>query len=364
MSIPPHVILRPFSNLSEALEYCPSLGSAFQGKDTLNFHDRVDDFLLVARLLAEHAKGGDSWFWRYFRVLPVGYPSILSNEEEQVQCFAGTPAAVHVKRRFERNRAKVAVVKPCALDGSEETARWAKNTADTRTYETEGPGRPRFQLVPFADIFNHGLNASASWGLDSVSDSFLVAAQAAVAAGSEVLISYGPKENMYLLAKYGFVLPENPHDTVNIYVREGSPFDRSAPPALSLELGMDDIRDFERALRPLELFRHDFSEASSASDEKLRRREVEVAMFNALEERCQHVGTSWGGAADDVPGHNSWLCGGYRAGIASLAGACADFARAAIEELEGRVVLPAERIPSLRDRVAAGLFRVWREAWR
>lgn len=74
----------------------------------------------------------------------------------------------------------------------------------------------RHVLCPWIDLLNHDGNLGKSEiAYEYFSDAFAARLDpdgGAVAAGSEVLISYGPRTNDVLLQYYGFVQPNNPFD--------------------------------------------------------------------------------------------------------------------------------------------------------
>lgn len=78
----------------------------------------------------------------------------------------------------------------------------------------------RYVLCPWIDFLNHdGALEGASVSYEYFSDAFAARLDpdaGAVAAGKELLISYGARSNDVLLQYYGFVQESNPHDTFAI----------------------------------------------------------------------------------------------------------------------------------------------------
>ena len=80
-------------------------------------------------------------------------------------------------------------------------------------------------MIPIADMFNHNVPASLfySWSREESKEGIRFHAEREIAQGEEVFITYGDTNtNDYLLAHYGFVLPENPNKMKVSLKRESS----------------------------------------------------------------------------------------------------------------------------------------------
>ena len=77
-------------------------------------------------------------------------------------------------------------------------------------------------MVPMADMLNHeaGVSSLDDFEFSSDADAFVLKSSNGVGAGQEVTISYGALDNMHLLQYYGFALPNNPDDFVEISMEE------------------------------------------------------------------------------------------------------------------------------------------------
>lgn len=71
-------------------------------------------------------------------------------------------------------------------------------------------------LIPVLDIFNHKYRTAVRWGYDGAAA--VVTLGEEVPAGAQVFNNYGPKGNEELLLAYGFVLDDNPQDSVVVQV--------------------------------------------------------------------------------------------------------------------------------------------------
>ena len=82
-----------------------------------------------------------------------------------------------------------------------------------------------FSIVPVIDCFNHNLDTNQSGQCeltyDTAANAFTVYAQTPASPGSQLFISYGQHSNAELLSRYGFVLDDNPNDTLAVTTPAG-----------------------------------------------------------------------------------------------------------------------------------------------
>ncbi|TYZ62391.1 hypothetical protein PybrP1_010201 [[Pythium] brassicae (nom. inval.)] len=90
---------------------------------------------------------------------------------------------------------------------------WAISVLMSRA--TSGTDQP-FALVPFFDWFNHNDNGDECVQAFDPRSGFTVHATRAYEAGEQVFINYGHHSNLRLLRNYGFTLPTNAHDTLEL----------------------------------------------------------------------------------------------------------------------------------------------------
>eukprot|EP00878_Enallax_costatus_P035849 GHUV01040088.1.p1 GENE.GHUV01040088.1~~GHUV01040088.1.p1 ORF type:complete len:486 (+),score=115.66 GHUV01040088.1:144-1601(+) len=97
---------------------------------------------------------------------------------------------------------------------------WAACMVNSRCF-SDAVGREAVSLlVPCADMANHSMTPNAGYRLDPETQTFNITTTEAVAAGQEVLISYlgekPSKNNTQLMKDYGFVLPGNLNDQIQL----------------------------------------------------------------------------------------------------------------------------------------------------
>ncbi|KAJ2745330.1 hypothetical protein GGI20_002262 [Coemansia sp. BCRC 34301] len=71
-------------------------------------------------------------------------------------------------------------------------------------------------LAPILDLLNHSGLASISTLFDAERGEFVIKTNRPFKAGQEVFISYGPHDNLFLLAEYGFALEQNPYQHLEL----------------------------------------------------------------------------------------------------------------------------------------------------
>lgn len=121
---------------------------------------------------------------------------------------------------------------------------FAWKTIQARTF---GRRLPWTALVPFADCLNHA-NVATKYDFDVAQNGLFrlfPSAANAYAAGAEVFNSYGRRANFHLLLDYGFALPDNEWDYVDIELPKHSAVGKKFPFLRRLQLdrrsSLDDL---------------------------------------------------------------------------------------------------------------------------
>jgi len=319
---------------------CPSL-STWLRKPTheggvAEMHLNGESMLLMLKLLEEVSLGSGGHWALYLPTIPEGFPAIMRKEAVQRQCFAGTNAAVHIARRFERQAALLTLLHRCrdyssSADGSAATREreehqllWAVHVIGSRAYET--PAGPI--LVPFCDMFNDSPHNNAEWRLNSESDAFEIVSKTHISSGDEITISYGSKSNEQLLTHYGFLHQFNINDVLHIDPL-GMDTGALASPGSRLALSFDTTdaaRSFITNLASVRL--HLTLGHPELKDEKqslaLERKALELVGRSCAEEAKvlssldQQQGNGTATQQEQLK-----ACFGYRSQVAMLAQACA-----------------------------------------
>lgn len=157
--------------------------------------------LEVARRRAQHSSAWIASFPPDYDTMPVFWPA----EEAAL-------LPPESRRIVAEQRASIAAfARKAGLDAAE--AAWAWASVNTRCLYWEDGG---MALVPVVDYLNHTCSTAEGLDVRGTPDGFIVRTRRAYAVGEEASFCYGPHENGFLLAHYGFLVPGNSWDYVYI----------------------------------------------------------------------------------------------------------------------------------------------------
>jgi hypothetical protein len=91
-----------------------------------------------------------------------------------------------------------------------------KNIVDSRIFSYEKNKKEAMSIVPYADLFNHGLHENTYWYFNDEQNQFEMMATEDIPKNTQIYDSYGDKSNLKLLFFYGFTIPNNPFSVVCI----------------------------------------------------------------------------------------------------------------------------------------------------
>lgn len=191
---------------------------------------------LGLKLLMERAQK-DSFWWPYISNLPQRFNTPIFFSGEEITGLQYIPVVHQVKKRcrvlLELARTVESVLRKLPADqqpfgGQEVTASalgWAMAAVSSRAfhmhkpknYIKELPGGHRVML-PLVDMCNHSFtpNASIVQQEKEKEASLIVLAENSLQAGTDIFLSYGSLSNDVLLLDYGFIVPQNPYDHVEL----------------------------------------------------------------------------------------------------------------------------------------------------
>jgi len=180
---------------------------------------------LMVWLILESGKES-SPFKPYFGILPQEFPThpiFWTAEELQelegtglVGAIASTKAALQAS--FEHISTKLVQPNPSVFkqeDFTFERYLWAYCVCVSRTWTVATEESRDLVLAPLADMLNHKPGADLLHYSEDGTH-VVVTATEDYAKGEQLFASYGNKSNYDLLALYGFVLENNPHDSLQI----------------------------------------------------------------------------------------------------------------------------------------------------
>jgi hypothetical protein len=215
---------------------------------------REDDVLSIALLyecFGRPSEAPSKWA-THIEVLPSGrLLNAINLSPTALKCLEGSALHVLACRQqeqvlsdFEELSALPLMVGDTYLSGCEwwsaKNYRWALTQIHSRfvSVATEPGEPPRKAMAPFFDLFNHspatpsaishgfvagsrtnGGKKMAASADDENEGSLVVVARRSLVRGEEACLNYGPHGTLKLLQLYGFVLPDNQFDALDIWAR-------------------------------------------------------------------------------------------------------------------------------------------------
>ncbi|ESR61410.1 hypothetical protein CICLE_v10015103mg [Citrus x clementina] len=190
---------------------------------------------LGLKLLQERARLGSFW-WPYISNLPETYSVPIFFQGEDIKNLQYAPLLYQVNKRcrflldFDQEvRHALASVKPNdhPFGGQELNASslgWAMSAVSSRAFRLHGKKLAAGtrnevpMMLPLIDMCNHSFNPNAQI-IQEEDDSQLlikVVAETEIKQNDSLLLNYGCLSNDLFLLDYGFVMPSNPYDTIEL----------------------------------------------------------------------------------------------------------------------------------------------------
>lgn len=194
----------------------------------------MDNLLIIFTMIDRH--DAESEWAPFWASLPETFMTGFSFPKPLVDTLQGTAAHLEIARGQEHLMTQYKDTRPLldillqaypehlAAEWFEfEQYRWACELWYSYAFEVEFPSSTsptlsKTAMVPFACHVNHSPwpHVVRYGRLNSQTDSLDFPAFRPCPAGSQAFISYGPVPNLKLLSYYGFIIPNNPHDTVGL----------------------------------------------------------------------------------------------------------------------------------------------------
>lgn len=186
----------------------------------LEAHAQFDDerTYLLAFLLQEKERGEGSSWKPFLDVLPRSFPThpfFFDRHESALLNGSFAQGMVEYQRANLADRhARLCQQVPGFSRFTLEQFVWAHFAVVSRTFSVPRGGGSTTCMVPLADMLNDGRPWNTRWALSADGQFFELHTAGAVAAGEELVTSYGARGNLHLLVQYGFVHEDNVHDEV------------------------------------------------------------------------------------------------------------------------------------------------------
>ncbi|KAA3462717.1 Histone-lysine N-methyltransferase setd3 [Gossypium australe] len=191
---------------------------------------------LGLKLLQERAKIGSFW-WPYISNLPETYTVPIFFSGEDIKNLQYAPLLYQVNKRcrflleFEQEVKNVMKnLKPSehpfgGQDVDASSLGWAMSAVSSRAFRLYGKKLPNGthsdipMMLPLIDMCNHSFNPNARilQEQDAGNPKMLIkAAEREIKQSDPLLLNYGCLSNDFFLLDYGFVIPSNPYDHIEL----------------------------------------------------------------------------------------------------------------------------------------------------
>ncbi|CAJ0765484.1 12967_t:CDS:2 [Entrophospora sp. SA101] len=191
-------------------------------KSSLSVEDTLAVFLLFVKSRKEGYEGRRS----HVELLPSSYTTSLFFDDDELEICSGSSLYLltqQLKQQikddylqlFNNLFSKHPDIFPLEKFTQNDYI-WALCTVWSRAMDFQLPDKQFRCIVPFADLLNHSFDVQLCHIYDSKSGNLRVVAGKDYAIGEQVFINYGPVPNNRFLRLYGFVLPDNPHDSYDL----------------------------------------------------------------------------------------------------------------------------------------------------
>ncbi|KAI6231246.1 SET domain-containing protein [Aphelenchoides besseyi] len=189
---------------------------------------RLDPFTILVLFFYQESQNVNSPFRDYLNVLPSEFTTPLATEDLGKEIPVDRlPLRLRdllekQRKEFEQIREKISTL----LDPDLRRLNWAWHVVNTRCIYLENPPHPlvdssttgdSIAVIPMVDMANHDPKAQCVARFDKHNQQYVVAADHRfVAEGDELFVCYGPHDNPRLWIEYGFCLPDNLFNRVDL----------------------------------------------------------------------------------------------------------------------------------------------------
>ncbi|KAI6171571.1 SET domain-containing protein [Aphelenchoides bicaudatus] len=193
---------------------------------------RLEPFPILVLFFYTESQDPESEFSPYLRILPKEFTTPLANDVQRSDQIPVEHLPNRVRdfldkqrKEFEQIREEISkVLDPIKPDL--ELLNWAWHVVNTRCIFVENEEHPlvyseesgdSIAVIPMVDLMNHSPNAQAVAYYDKITKSYLLSAEySCVSEDAELFVCYGPHDNPRLWIEYGFCLPGNIFNRVDL----------------------------------------------------------------------------------------------------------------------------------------------------
>ena len=184
--------------------------------------------LIVVFMLDDMRKG--SYMLPYYKILPKSayhFPVLWSDKTLSLLKGSDMVEKIYNRKRNLRHDYDI-ITKHCPEFSSEYTYDeflFTRLIVGSRNFGIIIDGVRRSAMVPYCDMLNHSPQPNVKWYYDNNKKAFVMDTVDTINKGFEITDTYGSKCNSLLLLFYGFALPNNEFNTINIHCIGNRPVD-------------------------------------------------------------------------------------------------------------------------------------------
>lgn len=194
-------------------------GEQLLKQDCSGFHN-LKLALIVVFMLDDMRKG--SYMLPYYKILPKScnhFPVLWS--KKTLSLLQGSAMVRKIDDRKKKIRHDYdEIINLCPEFKNEYTYDeflFTRLIVGSRNFCIDINGVRRSAMVPYCDMLNHSLQPNVKWYYDNEKTAFVMDTTRVIEEGGEITDTYGDKCNSLLLLFYGFALPDNKSNTLNVH---------------------------------------------------------------------------------------------------------------------------------------------------
>lgn len=187
----------------------------------ISSHNLTSHQMLAIFLVVEKSKGEGSTWYPYIQSLPQTYETPCFASKGEASCFPSFLKRIDSTQRHliqrKYSQCRQSLVQTATMSFND--FRWAWITVNSRgVYSPDGSDN--LALVPFLDMFNHSPEVSVKAETLPNGSYNIVNLNKTYRPGDQVMINYGPHNNITLYSEYGFLLSDNADDHLPLHLRD------------------------------------------------------------------------------------------------------------------------------------------------
>ncbi|XP_076307848.1 SET domain-containing protein 4 [Tachypleus tridentatus] len=185
-------------------------------------------------VMCEKARGQKSPWLPYIDIIPEIYSTpVYFNQEAIKELPHSLQENVQIQmcclqKSYQKLKGLLLQIENCFPDMKGHLTfkdyKWAWFTVNTRCVYLRAADKAanegNFALAPFLDLLNHSSHVQVKAGMNQGNNCYEIVTLTPVNKYSQVFINYGNHDNRRLLLEYGFIVPSNPNDIIQISSEE------------------------------------------------------------------------------------------------------------------------------------------------